>query len=43
MSMEMESKGLNTSDVLDRFATDFFNCIPTLCDYPKVCLAGVLL
>lgn len=41
--METESKGLITFDVLDRFATGFFNYIPTLCNYHKVCLVGVLL
>lgn len=40
--METELNSLHTVD-LTKFAADFFNCIPTLCPYHKVCVIKVLI
>lgn len=40
--METELNSLLTVG-LTKFAADFFNCIPTLCPYHKVCVIEVLL
>lgn len=43
--METESNSLLTVDLLAlaKFATDFLNCVPTLCPYHKVSVLTVLL